>query len=219
MGGKCRVIGNGRFNPKSHKLPVDIINCSNVIVEKYPGKPGIQGIGYKEQYEQEKQCLLLLKKNYIDLNNIKYYPFTELISEHEDELKLVISFCGDSIKNILTYTREEVLFYFKNINLDVFKKRKHIVENIMYNLRCNYMYHLDIKTANVCVTSDGTIRLVDLGLIVINKSDNIYVPYIDTPWSKTAARKINRTKYFNKITTKMNSVILELEKKLKQCII
>jgi len=216
MGGKCRIIGNDRFNPKVKKLPVDIIHCPNVIVEKYPGKPGIQGVSYTEQYEQEKNCLLLLDKNYCDINNIGYYPFPHLISEDKKELKLILSFCGDSIKNILNYSNKETLQYFKNVN---FKDKNKIVDNIMYNLQLNYMYHLDIKTANICVQPNGNVYLVDLGLIVINKSDNIHVPYIETPWSQGISKNLNRKKYFKKITLKFKSIITEVEDKLNQCLI
>ena len=87
----------------------------------------------------------------------------------------------------------------------------------MYNLQLNYMYHLDIKTANICILPNGNVYLVDLGLIVINKSDNIHVPYIETPWAQGISGNLNRKKYFKKITTKFKSIITEVEDKLNQC--
>ena len=199
----CRIKYNGTIiNPKNDITPI-YNDSNNIIVEKrYHCSTNQIGLTGKEQYLFEKKCLTILKQNFIDYFNVNFYPFPVILKDDPSNCVLTLSFCGNTIKNIfhnsiLQQKLVEYNFVQKNI--------QNQINNILFNLKKNNIYHLDVKQSNVCVNKDGFISLIDFGIGFINSNDVAEYIY------RGEVRKRDRKEWFNiKLVKDFNIIVSHL---------
>tara|TARA_R110002110_G_scaffold335497_1_gene546152 strand:- start:214 stop:726 length:513 start_codon:yes stop_codon:yes gene_type:complete len=115
--------------------------------------------GIKE-FEKEKQCLILLEKNFINEPKINHFPFPKIIEcKH---LNITMTYCGESLKVIEKKQRKNKI-ETRQWLADVFDYNKlyNTIECIINNLVKNNIRHKDINKKNLCIDKNYNIHLID----------------------------------------------------------
>ena len=201
----CKIhYKNIVINPKYDITPI-YDDTSGIIVEKrYHTSTNQIGLTGKEQYLFEKKCLTLLKTNFVNEFGVDFYPFPIILKDDPNNCILTLSFCGNTIKNIfhnsiLQQKLTEYNYVPDNINKQI--------KNIIFNLKKNNIYHLDVKQSNVCVSESGYISLIDFGIGFINANNIAEYIYRGEP------RKRDRDEWFDvKLIKDFTTIVSHLKR-------
>lgn len=98
------------------------------------------------KFWNEVTCLTILRKNFINNQNICHYPFPIIQEYCEKHFYITTNFCGITAKD--------------NKNITPIKL-KDTVECIIDNLKYNFIIYKDIHPNNICIDTNGYIYLVD----------------------------------------------------------
>jgi tRNA A-37 threonylcarbamoyl transferase component Bud32 len=201
----CKIFYNDEvINPKKEIVPIYDDNLDIQVEKRYYSSTNQIGLTGPEQYLFEKKCLTLLEQNYEDLYNVNFYPFPRIIKDDPTEPKLWLNFCGNTIKNmyhstLLQQSHSEYNNLLDNINDQI--------KNILYNLKKNNIYHLDVKQSNVCVNKAGYISLIDFGIGFIDSAESVEYVYLNQK------RKRDRQHWFDdKLVTDFNVIVSHLKR-------
>jgi hypothetical protein len=98
------------------------------------------------RFWNEITCLKLLQNNFINKQNIPYFPFPKLLDYNEHKLLIKTTYCGIQAR----------------INTDIkpiFLQQS--VECIIDNLKHNFIMYKDIHPNNICIDTRGYVYLID----------------------------------------------------------
>ena len=214
--GKCIIsVNHQTFKPKKGVLPLDV-DSSNMTVEKTGSAGNFTHMTAAQQFELEKTCLLSLQKNYEDIFNINYYPFPVLINSNTGKRRMVISYCCESIHNLIRADQTFSEKYFFNIRDSKFLHNiNDQIDNILFNLNKNNIFYLDLKAANVCISPLGYISLIDFGKVQVSEPNAEEITFLykfrPTRTKKIGPRCIKRTKLFKRMKWKFNIIMQDLK--------
>jgi len=115
-------------------------------------------------FNNELTCLKLLKDNFINNQDIPYYPFPEIYNYDSTNLSIMISFCGQTART--NRTIKPVLL-------------QESVECIIDNLKQNKIRYKDIHPSNVCIDKNGYIYLIDFESVKFKLCEDYYKKPVD----------------------------------------
>ena len=112
----------------------------NMEIEKQTdGRKKNANLSMKQAYQLEKDCLLLLEKNYKCICGLNAHHFPRIISCIDDECKFKMTNCGSALHLITTQVK--------------IIKPKEQIACIIENLKKNEIQHLDMRLSgkNICI--------------------------------------------------------------------
>lgn len=198
----CRIYIKGR---KFRPYDIGIIEqaCSDFKIKKYynSGRHHQLNLNQRQQYEIEKKCLLALESNFEDICNIGYYPFPKILLDDPEFMRCTLSFCGNSVKQIRdnTLLKQKILPHNK-----IPTNFEQQIKTIVYNLKKNNIYNLDIKQANTCI-NNNRVFLIDFNVSLIDDNDIVNYVYKNEPRSR------DRDKWFINQEKQLKNIIKHLK--------
>ena len=149
------------------------------------------GLSRVAGYNLEKDCLLLLEKNFECTCGLGSYHFPIIKNYIDDEYKFELSDCGTSLD----------IYQKKIINEEINPYKIYKLEEQIECIIKNLIKHLDMHLSgkNICITEDGIISLIDFDIASI---DDFYL-------SKKISKAANDygEDYYNKIKEIMNRLL------------
>ena len=204
------LVNNYECNKKIFDVSLSIglysfnnINNNELIIKKTKtcgnGINIFNGLNKKHSYQLEKECLLLLNKNFECICEKKMQHFPVIFNCDDDNCIFLLSHCGKLIKELRSPSTKKIekkLYKHKNLYTQV--------DCILYNLKKNKIKHLDMdKGKNLCLNKSGVVSLIDFDIAIINDNplsgkiknnpyniNNYYELYYKT--------LLNHLKYFEK---------------------
>ena len=120
--------------------------CSNFITN----------LTQKQAYQLEKDCLLLLEKNFKCRCGLNAQHFPKIVSCNDDEFKFKLTHQGTSLDNLTAPIKVH--------------RSDEQIDCIVENLKKNNIKHLDIPNAggNLCINSKGVLSVIDFEIASID---------------------------------------------------